>query len=279
MTTSVLGYGLLGKAIVNRLRDLSYDVSVYSPSRINEEGFCSDPDSAARSSDIILDVTSDFTSVKSNVQAVKDLRDKLYVQISTLSPDQSIEISKAVSEKRGVFIECPVLGSRPEAAKGKLIGMVGPEADLSEECMELLSQFCGSVYRFKNTGEASTAKLCLNFLIGSLTISFSTTLQSLIRSGIEIEQFMQILRESAVYAPTFDKKLAKMLSSQFDNPNFPTAHLAKDMSLFSNMQPNGTFASEYSTDLAHFVLGVAEKQTEKLDYSSIYREICKKYDD
>ncbi|WP_324631123.1 NAD-binding protein [Phormidium sp. CCY1219] len=43
---------------------------------------------------------------------------------------------------------------------------------------------------------------------------------------------MEILRDSALYAPTFDKKLSRMSDRNFDNPNFPTKHLLKDTDLF-----------------------------------------------
>ncbi len=41
---------------------------------------------------------------------------------------------------------------------------------------------------------------------------------------------MDILRGSALYAPTFDKKLQRMLDRDYANPNFPTKvamHLLK----------------------------------------------------
>jgi 3-hydroxyisobutyrate dehydrogenase len=40
------------------------------------------------------------------------------------------------------------------------------------------------------------------------------------------------VRQSALYAPTFDKKLHRMQTRQFADPNFPTKHLLKDMGLF-----------------------------------------------
>lgn len=41
-----------------------------------------------------------------------------------------------------------------------------------------------------------------------------------------------IVRKSALYAPTFDKKRRRMLESDFSNPNFPTKDLAKDAGPF-----------------------------------------------
>lgn len=65
-------------------------------------------------------------------------------------------------------------------------------------------------------------KLALNQLIASLTVGFSTSLALLQRNNVDIDKFMDILRPSALYAPTFDKKLQRMLDREYSNPNFPT---------------------------------------------------------
>jgi 3-hydroxyisobutyrate dehydrogenase len=70
-------------------------------------------------------------------------------------------------------------------------------------------------------------------LIGSLTAAFAASLALVQREGIAVETFLQILRPSALYAPTFDKKLQRMLDRDFDRPNFPTKHLLKDLDLFA----------------------------------------------
>jgi 3-hydroxyisobutyrate dehydrogenase-like beta-hydroxyacid dehydrogenase len=43
---------------------------------------------------------------------------------------------------------------------------------------------------------------------------------------------MRVLRGSALYAATFDKKLKRMIDGDYSHPNFPTKHLAKDIGLF-----------------------------------------------
>ncbi len=55
-----------------------------------------------------------------------------------------------------------------------------------------------------------------------LQVGFSTSLGLLQRNGADIDKFMDILRGSALYAPTFDKKLQRMLDRDYANPNFPT---------------------------------------------------------
>ena len=51
------------------------------------------------------------------------------------------------------------------------------------------------------------------------------------RKGIDVDLFMKILRQSALHAPTFDAKLPRYLAHDYENPNFPTALLLKDLDL------------------------------------------------
>ena len=75
-------------------------------------------------------------------------------------------------------------------------------------------------------------KLALNQLIASLTHGFSLALRLVQAQGVAVADFMEVLRPSAVYAPTYDKKLERMLDQHYDNPNFSTALLRKDLGLF-----------------------------------------------
>ena len=82
-------------------------------------------------------------------------------------------------------------------------------------------------------GSAAAIRLAMNQLICSLTTSFALSLGLIIREGIDIDIFMKILRDSALYAPTFDKKLQRMLERNYENPNFPAKHLLKDTNILS----------------------------------------------
>lgn len=120
------------------------------------------------------------------------------------------------------------------------------------------------------TGSAAASKLALNQLIASLTHGYSLALRLVQASGLEIEQFMEVLRPSALYAPTVDKKLDRMLSNDFTNPNFSTALLRKDLQLFVR---EATLAGVNSEALAGLVdlLTLAEGTAlDVSDYSALH---------
>ena len=115
---------------------------------------------------------------------------------------------------------------------GSLLVMAGGEEQVFEEQRPLLSHLCQEPQLVGPVGSGAATKLALNQLIASLTHSFSLSLQLIQRAGVPVETFMAILRPSALYAPTFDKKLQRMLDHSYADPHFSTALLRKDLRLF-----------------------------------------------
>ena len=233
-----LGAGLMGNPMAGRLLDEGYPVRVWNRTRAKAETLSSQgaaiadtPADAVTGSDIVFTMLSDAKAVETALGDVA-LSGKTLVQMSTIGPGENRRLAGQVNDAGGVYLEAPVLGSIPEARSGKLIIMAGgPEAAFAEvrpmlTCLGPEPRLIGSV------GQASALKLALNQLIASLTVAFSTSLGFVEENGVDVDSFMEILRQSALYAPTFDKKLAKMQEHDYRNPNFPTEHLIKDIDLF-----------------------------------------------
>jgi 3-hydroxyisobutyrate dehydrogenase-like beta-hydroxyacid dehydrogenase len=130
-------------------------------------------------------------------------------------------------------VEAPVLGSIPQADTGSLQVMVGGSTEQADRLGPLLSRLGTDVRLVGEVGSAAALKLALNQLIGSLTGAFATSLAFVRAAGISPELFMDVLRPSALYAPTFDRKLGRMLDGEYSNPTFPLRLLRKDVDLFS----------------------------------------------
>ncbi len=149
--------------------------------------------------------------------------------------------------------------------------MVGGDGALLERARPVLADLGGTLSHLGPVGAALTTKLALNQLIASLTHSFSLSLHLVQRAGVEVEAFMAILRQSALYAPTFDKKLAKELADDYANPNFPTAHLRKDLALFLQAAAGAGLNSEGLSGLAQLLEGATAAGLDSLDYSALHR--------
>ncbi len=273
----ILGYGRLAEALAERLSQVCSRVSVYARrpplEGTNKVHFFSDVKQAIDRARFVLAVTSDFASIVAVLQDIDRLDGKTFIQISTLAPSQSLAVEKEVKARGGTYVENPVLGSRPEARAGTLIAMAGPAANIDDEVSAFIDVYSNRRIVFDAVGQASALKLIFNFLIGTLTASFSVALSAVEGNGIDVDQFMALLRESALYAPTFDKKLAQMMSGQYTNPNFPAEHLKKDLKLFGEVAHLSPLATAFVSALSDIATAAADRQETKLDYSSLHEVV------
>lgn len=236
-TLAWLGTGLMGKPMAERLIAQGYPLWVFNrtPAKaeaLREQGaqLAATPAEAVAHSQIILTMLSDYAATVAVLQGV-DLAGKTLVQMATIAPQESCKLAEQVAQAQGAYLEAPVLGSIPEAKAGVLILMVGGPDSLFQALRSVLACL-GQPHWIGEVGKAAALKLALNQLIASLTVAFATSLAFVQEHQVAVETFMNILRQSALYAPTFDKKLARMLEHDYQNPNFPTEHLLKDIDLF-----------------------------------------------
>jgi 3-hydroxyisobutyrate dehydrogenase-like beta-hydroxyacid dehydrogenase len=183
----ILGYGRLAEALAEKLGQASSGINVFTrrPPRAgaNNVHFFGDVRQAIDGASFVLAVTSDFTSIIDILRDIDDLDGKTFIQISTLSPSQSLTVEKEVKARRGRYVENPVLGSRPEARSGTLIAMAGPAANIDDDVSAFLGIYSNRRIIFDAVGQASALKLIFNFLIGALTASFSVALNAARKTG------------------------------------------------------------------------------------------------
>lgn len=204
------------------------------------------------------------------------LVNRTLIQMGTIAPSQSRSLGEAIAAAGGSYLEAPVLGSIPEAKSGSLLVMVGASPEQFQQWSPLLENFGSNPVLVGSVGTAAALKLALNQLIATLTNAFSLSLGFLLEQGVEVETFMQILRQSALYAPTFDKKLQRMLDGNYDNPNFPTKHLLKDTNLFLT-EANACGLQIDSLDGVRKVLELAcSMGLADADYSALFAAIAVK---
>jgi 3-hydroxyisobutyrate dehydrogenase len=242
MKVGFIGTGLMGQPMAQRLLDAQLSVIAYNrtPSKLEplrQAGaeIADSPDQVIQASDCVIVMLTNASAIQDVLlsdSSKQHLSGRTVIQMSTIAPTESREIHDAVVAAGGDYLEAPVLGSIPQVKSGELQVMVGASPEQFQKWSEFLKHFGPEPLLLGSVGSAAATKLALNQLIASLTSAFALSLGFVQHQGVEVEQFMQILRKSALYAPTFDKKLQQMLDGNYANPNFPTKHLLKDTNLF-----------------------------------------------
>ncbi|WP_455380995.1 NAD(P)-dependent oxidoreductase [Acidihalobacter prosperus] len=242
MRIALWGTGMMGTALSRRLGQCGHNLQVWNRSIDRAESLANEeairvfptPVDAAANADMVLLTLSDASAIDSVLAmpgVLASLAGLVLVQMGTIAPEESRRLKAQLNEAGADYLEAPVLGSQPEALKGNLLIMAGGEQQVFERCLPLLRDCGPDPVLVGSTGRAAALKLAMNQLIGALTAGFALSLDMARQEGVPVEIFMKILRESALYAPTFDKKLNRMLSGDYSAPNFSLKHLAKDIEL------------------------------------------------
>ena len=282
MKIGFLGTGLMGQPMVVRLLE-NHSVTVYNRTKsklqpLVEAGAqaVDSPSKVIEQADCIVLMLSDAAAIEATLlsDTAKDyLAKRTIIQMGTIAPTESQSIRDAIVEAGGEYLEAPVLGSIPQVKTGELLVMVGSTKAQFDRYSELLKCYSPEPMYVGEVGTAAAMKLALNQLIAGLTSTFALSLSFVQQQGVDVEQFMDVVRQSALYAPTFDKKLERMCDRNFDNPNFPTKHLLKDTDLFLTQAAELGLNTKSLKGIKQIIetaiaIGLADK-----DYSAIYSAI------
>jgi len=279
MKLAIIGTGLMGVPIATRLTERGFEVTAWNRSKSAKSklddniSFSGDLMKTVKEADVLLLLLSDAKAISEVVFTLpKDLLiGKTIVQMGTIAPHESRGFLAQAGDLDMEYLEAPVLGSIPEARAGSLLLMVGATDEQFERLGALFSALGENPLHVGIVGRAAALKLAMNQLIAGLTSSFALSLGFIQREGVEVDQFMQVLRNSALYAPTFDKKLNKMLDGDFANPNFPLKHLAKDVDLF--LDAAGGMQTSMLKGIASLLLEGIERGYQDKDYSALYEVV------
>jgi len=284
MKISILGTGLMGCAMAQRLIASGHDVTVYNRTREKARSLQKMGAHCAESAVKAVEATDCSILMLAHAAAIRSVlfpedlpiipfERRTIIQMGTISPDESIAIGNGVEGLGGKYLEAPILGSTSEAEAGQLKVMVGSSKKRFDQWKPLLNCFCEEAIYVGEVGKAAALKLALNQLIVSLTGAFSYSLGIILRRGIDLNLFMDIIRSGPLYAQQFDKKMPMMLARDFSATRFSTRHLLKDVRLIIDEGRATGLDTAFVEGLEQIVEKALEMGFEENDYSSFYNAV------
>jgi 3-hydroxyisobutyrate dehydrogenase len=174
MRVGIAGLGRMGGAMAERLREVGHDLIVWnrSPEKATplvEAGaqLAASPADLASRADVILSILTDANAVDGVYRGLvgvlsAEFAGKLVIEMSTVQPETEIALAVEVRAKGAAFVECPVGGTTGPARQGKLIGLVGGEAEDVERARPILEQLCRRIDHVGPVGAGASMKLAIN---------------------------------------------------------------------------------------------------------------------
>ncbi|AWR97824.2 NAD-binding protein [Acidianus sulfidivorans JP7] len=244
----LIGLGVMGWRIgvnlakAQRLTTV-YDRTIEKAQKFSQEykvNYTKTPEELAENSDIVITMLADDNAVSSVVTRIIDkLKGKILIDMSTISPSLSIQLSNQIKEKGGVMLDAPVIGTSVFVEQKKLTVMVGGPKEYFEKIKdEILSYTASTIIYMGPNGSGLYAKLVNNLLLGAYAVALAEAYNFGIKSGLPKEEVGKILAElSSAKSPTSEIKMPKILSEDY-SPQFATKHMRKDLEIIQKESQN-----------------------------------------
>ena len=241
-TVGFVGLGAMGSRLAGRLLAAGYEV--YGTNRTKAKAaqllelgliWRDSPREVAEAAEIVFSMVTDddaLVSVTSDDDGILAglSHGKLYVDMSTVSPQTSRELAVRVHAVGAEMLEAPVSGSVPAAEAGALSIMVGGSAQSFTRAEPILRALGSSVTRIGGNGSALLMKLAVNISLAEQMLAFSEGVLLAEQGGIERSLAVSVLVDSAVGSPML-KSRGPLLLDLPEDAWFDVALMRKDLRL------------------------------------------------
>jgi 3-hydroxyisobutyrate dehydrogenase len=244
MSTEKLGFiglGNMGYPMAKNLEKAGFPLSVYNRTVEKAEDFKENSvvyknvSDLVKNSDVIFTMLTNDEAVKAVYEEVLTLNisGKLFIDMSTISPEVSKEIANALKIKEGSFLDAPVAGSTKPAADGTLIIMVGGEEKDLERALPYFEKLGKQVKHLGENGKGLAAKLSVNYFISTIYQGLAETILLSDKLGIERKDMLEIINESASGSGATKVKTPLLIDDNYDAA-FALDLMLKDIVLAKN---------------------------------------------
>ena len=248
-----IGLGMMGQRILKHLLDTGHHVTVWNRNRdkvkvfeeVGAEG-ASVPCDVVKASDITFSCVSDGAASKEllfgQFGILKEMNgEKAYVELSSIDPETSNDISDAIISNGGRFLAAPIIYSGKSTAEaGDLIVVASGDKPVFQDCRSCFQAISKrSFYLGSDCGDAARMQLILSSFFGAIVGSLAECMQMTSRFSLNHNDFKEILKISCMNSPLSEKCVEKMVNRK-QEVDMPLGYLQKDLRLMLNLSEEKT---------------------------------------
>ena len=212
-TIGFIGLGAMGGQIASRLFDKGHSVTGYNRTAAKAQWLidrgvrsAASPRAAAQGVDVVFVMVTDSQALEAIASGPDGLLEGLtpgqtVIDMSTVSPTTSRQLSMQVKARGAEMLDCPVSGSPLTLQQGKLTMMVGGDRSAFERVQPLLLDIVAKATLVGGNGAAVSMKIALNVSIGAQLLAFSEGILLAEKSGIDRKTAVDVFLSSALASP------------------------------------------------------------------------------
>jgi 3-hydroxyisobutyrate dehydrogenase-like beta-hydroxyacid dehydrogenase len=237
-----VGIGYMGRPIARRLLESGFRLTAYDldPSKTEElipyggnvaksvvelSSTCNVVLSCLPSDEAVMDIYRGRDGVFANAH-----RGTRVIDLSTVYPDTSQELSRLGSEHEVEVLDVTISGSTPAAENGLLTLFGGGNKECFDAAESIFRVIAKKYFYLGPSGSGATMKLVVNTLLGIGMQAIAEAVALGEKAGLDRNRLLDVLSQTAVVAPAHVGKLQKAMKGDY-SPQFPIRLMNKDFGL------------------------------------------------
>lgn len=242
MKLGVIGLGIMGAPMAANLLKAGHDVIVYNRTAAKAEKLralgatvADSPKQVASNVEVIITIVADTPDVQAvlfgtNGVAAGLTPGKIIIDMSTISPEATIDCAERIQALGCDFLDAPVSGGELGAIAGTLTIMVGGRKEAFEKCLPVFSALGKNIVYVGASGKGQCMKM-VNQVICSLNIVAMTEGLLLAQhAGLDLERTLQVVSGGSAGSWMLNHLAPRILENDFA-PGFMIKLQQKDLRL------------------------------------------------
>lgn len=280
-----IGIGYMGRPIAQRLLKAGFRLTAYDRHRTKAEELiryggtvaenvaelssnCDVVLSCLASDEAVLNIYKGADGAFANAH-----RGSLVVDLSTVNPQTSQELSRLGSARGVAVLDVTISGSTPAAEQGALTLFGGGDQGCFAAAESIFRVIARKYFYLGPSGSGATMKLVVNSLLGIGMQAIAEAVALGEKAGLDRNRLLDVLSETAVVAPAHVGKLARAMKGDY-SPQFPLRLMNKDFGLILNLA--AAVGAQMPATHAAFEVNVAQSaQGQEQDFSAVILEMEK----
>jgi 2-hydroxy-3-oxopropionate reductase len=240
MMIGFIGLGIMGKPMAKNLLKAGYsltvnDLNTDAVAEVVDCGAVSAPSAKAVAAlcDVVITMLPNSPHVKQVVLGeggvIETMKEgSILIDMSSISPIVSQEVSAALAKKGISMFDAPVSGGEPKAIDGTLAIMVGGPEALFSKVEDILKVMGGSVTLVGEIGSGNITKLANQIMVAANIAGMSEALVLATKANVDPEKVFRAIRGGLAGSTVLDAKAPLVLAGNF-KPGFRIDLHIKDL--------------------------------------------------
>ncbi|MGH7600645.1 MAG: NAD(P)-dependent oxidoreductase [bacterium] len=292
MNVGFIGLGIMGQPMSRHLLQAGFSLSVYNRTASKAQAllemgakFAESPAAVAAASEIIITTLLDTPDVEAVLFGENGVYEglsagKIVVDMSTISPEATVQFAARLREKECELLDAPVSGGENGAIAGTLTILVGGDNQAFQKCLPLFQAMGKNIVHLGANGNGQRTKLVNQVICALNILAMSEGLHLAERIGLDTEKVLHVVSGGAAGSWMLSNLAPRILQNDF-RPGFMIKLQQKDLRLA--MELIKTLGEDFSgTALMHSLFtkaveaGLGEQGTQGL-IKPLWSKVRKKF--